>query len=315
MLKIFLSLLLLNISAMGYDMNMRGTDDILKRMHKKSSKVGQREDGKLKAIGARKVTHKPEVKASTQTKEIKKVTVPPEKKVATPKNGLIWENGSIQYITTAVYDSVLKEFIELKYPQVVQEYNLEIKKQKAIAEKIRLQKEQKAKARLKKQKEQRARAQKAKEEKEKAQKLKEVEADKAIKKEEIKVRTSKKPKKMKREEEFVIGPNKQMWQDNEDTKTTNLSWTDAIGFCENLKIESYDDWRLPNKEELDSIVDKNQKPTINKAFGNVKATTYWSKSDYRNSQYYAWVIDFSKGESEGYSKVEESLVRCVRDGE
>lgn len=41
-----------------------------------------------------------------------------------------------------------------------------------------------------------------------------------------------------------------MWQDNEDTVTLKLTWNEAMSYCLNLKLDGYDDWRLPNKEIL-----------------------------------------------------------------
>jgi len=326
MLKIFL-LLLLTLSAIGYDMNMRGTDDILKRMHQKSSKVGQRENGQLKAIGTRELSSKSDIKTETEVEEIKKDIAPIKKKVVKLSNGLIWENNSNEYITIQEYDSILKEFIELRYPQEVKAYNLEIQKQKAIEAKIKLQKEEEARARAKakKQREEKARVQKEREAKARVQKEKEQKEqisqsqpksheNKVIIEKETKLKVSKKSKKMKRNAEFVITPTKEIWQDNEGVKTTSLSWAKATEFCENLTIESYNDWRLPSKEELGSIVDKNNKPTINKAFQNIKAAHYWSKSVYKNSKYYVWIVDFNTGVSGGYSKEKIALVRCIRDG-
>jgi len=47
---------------------------------------------------------------------------------------------------------------------------------------------------------------------------------------------------------------KLMWQDNSDG--TPVTWTDAIDYCESSGLGGYDDWRMPDINELLSIIDK-----------------------------------------------------------
>jgi len=124
-----------------------------------------------------------------------------------------------------------------------------------------------------------------------------------------------KQKKFKRIGEFIVSSSGLMWQDTKDTKIVNTTFVGAQKFCDNLTLESYDDWRLPSKKELGLIVDRNRKPTINKEFRNVNKSSYWSVSDYKNSKYYAWVLYFDSGNLGAYSKGKKSFVRCVREGE
>jgi len=44
-----------------------------------------------------------------------------------------------------------------------------------------------------------------------------------------------------------------MWQ-KEDSKN-GMDWENALAYCEGLNLGKYDDWRLPNAKELQSIVD------------------------------------------------------------
>jgi len=46
-----------------------------------------------------------------------------------------------------------------------------------------------------------------------------------------------------------------MWQDNEDADTIKKSWQGAIDYCETSSLGGYDDWRLPNINELNLIVE------------------------------------------------------------
>ncbi len=49
-----------------------------------------------------------------------------------------------------------------------------------------------------------------------------------------------------------------MWQQSDSG--AGLNWADALAYCENLNYAGYDDWRLPNAKELQSIVDYSRSP-------------------------------------------------------
>ncbi len=49
-----------------------------------------------------------------------------------------------------------------------------------------------------------------------------------------------------------------MWQKGDSGTTMN--WEGALSYCENLEHAGYDDWRLPNAKELQSIVDYSRAP-------------------------------------------------------
>ncbi len=44
-----------------------------------------------------------------------------------------------------------------------------------------------------------------------------------------------------------------MWMKNDYGK--KIMWKEALAYCENLEFAGYDDWRLPNVKELQSIID------------------------------------------------------------
>ncbi len=48
------------------------------------------------------------------------------------------------------------------------------------------------------------------------------------------------------------------WMKNDSG--TGMVWEDALAYCENLDAAGYDDWRLPNAKELQSIVDYSRSP-------------------------------------------------------
>jgi hypothetical protein len=104
-----------------------------------------------------------------------------------------------------------------------------------------------------------------------------------------------------------------MWQDDESAKSVTKNWQGAIEYCQNLNFAGYSDWRLPRLEELRTIVDKNNSPTIKSEFKNTASDGYWSSTP--NSRYsdYAWYIYF-RGGSEYYDPKDTNYnVRCVRD--
>jgi hypothetical protein len=107
-----------------------------------------------------------------------------------------------------------------------------------------------------------------------------------------------------------------MWQ----IQTSRFSWKEAISFCENLMIAGYSDWRLPNIDELFSIVDPTRNyPSINPDyFYDTKSSFYWSSSTYYDGR--VWGVLFDEGyfyyNSQMYSnKSDEFNVKAVRGGQ
>ena len=106
---------------------------------------------------------------------------------------------------------------------------------------------------------------------------------------------------------------KLQWQDNE---SVSKKWTDAIDYCEALTLGGYNDWRLPNQNELRSIADRSKSnPAIDNAFKNVVSPYYWSSSTVVGNEDGAWGVAFSYGGDYWDRKSYEGYVRCVRDGQ
>lgn len=51
-----------------------------------------------------------------------------------------------------------------------------------------------------------------------------------------------------------------MWQKTDSAK--GLDWQGALSYAENLSLSAYDDWRLPNAKELQSIIDYSRAPSV-----------------------------------------------------
>lgn len=104
-----------------------------------------------------------------------------------------------------------------------------------------------------------------------------------------------------------------MWQKEDDNRA--MKWEEAISYCEGLSLGGYTDWRLPNIEELQSIVDRKWFPTIDLTYLNTKTSYYWSSttSAYHSSN--AWLVSFAYGDFGINNKSMYYYVRCVRGGQ
>jgi len=90
----------------------------------------------------------------------------------------------------------------------------------------------------------------------------------------------------------------------------------------------YCDWRLPNRRELESLVDAGAvSPAVRPAFNTgcglgctvltcscTVSSYYWSSSTYQSSPGYAWGVDFGAGGVYYDYKTDPGYVRAVRGG-
>ncbi len=106
-----------------------------------------------------------------------------------------------------------------------------------------------------------------------------------------------------------------MWQ---KVHASSVNWKDALSHCENMNLAGYPDWRLPNREELRSVVDYSKyDPAIDTDFfPGTESSGYWSSTTCVSKTPRAWLIDFSDGKDDGSSgdKSGGFHVRAVRGG-
>ena len=107
-----------------------------------------------------------------------------------------------------------------------------------------------------------------------------------------------------------------IWQDDSDAKTNSLNWSKAITYCEDLSLGGYNDWHLPNFNELYYLANREKfNPAMDIGFSNVSNSSYWTSTTYANYSSSAWVVYFDNGDDDIYDKGYDFLVRCVRDGQ
>lgn len=106
-----------------------------------------------------------------------------------------------------------------------------------------------------------------------------------------------------------------------DPTSTNYTyaWSDALGqavIANTYLHRGYDDWRLPNRTELETLVDLTAKsPAIDSnAFPNTASLWYWSSTTYTIAPEQAWFVDFWDGNSFATAQTWDYNVRLVRGG-
>lgn len=109
-----------------------------------------------------------------------------------------------------------------------------------------------------------------------------------------------------------------MWQ--QDTAPGVMNWNEALTYCRNLALAGYSDWRLPDIDELESLVNRAYVPSINPDFfpdtrveeeeGDYKG--YWSSTTDADNINNAWNVLFSYGYAYSYARNTQHYVRAVR---
>jgi hypothetical protein len=103
-----------------------------------------------------------------------------------------------------------------------------------------------------------------------------------------------------------------MWQ--RKAAEEQLDWESAQRYCGCLVLAGYEDWRLPSRIELVSLVDyRRQEPSIDiEAFPETPSTWYWSSSPVAGESLVAWYLSFMDGNTHEAARDVTYGVRCVR---
>jgi hypothetical protein len=105
-----------------------------------------------------------------------------------------------------------------------------------------------------------------------------------------------------------------MWQQDGSALE---NWAGAVSYIEDLNAEvylGYDDWRLPTRNELQSLLDYGYDNPAT-VFPNTGSVGYWSSTTQSNNTNYAWEAHFQYGVVYTQNKFSRFFVRAVRGGE
>ena len=113
-----------------------------------------------------------------------------------------------------------------------------------------------------------------------------------------------------------------VWSKDANLAATAKTWQQALDYVKSLNsvnFSGHNDWRLPNINELASIVNNgqsNQATWLNEqGFTNVQSIYYWSATSYAGGTNVAWLVDMGSG-GVGYGgKTSGDYVWPVRSGQ
>ena len=106
-----------------------------------------------------------------------------------------------------------------------------------------------------------------------------------------------------------------MWKAADDL---NMTWDQAIAYCENLEYAGFEDWRLPNRNEFATILNYDKGFADNKSdFPSIIGGNYWTSTfaqTYGGSAR-AFIIEVGGGTMVGVGEtgVETAYTLCVRN--
>lgn len=107
-----------------------------------------------------------------------------------------------------------------------------------------------------------------------------------------------------------------MWQKATGFGGRTLTWEEAVIYCQVLFLAGYDDWRLPDRNELQSLVDyTTYDPAVDvNFFPDTRSFRYGSSTSSADNTGHAWSVSFYGGYVDTSSKIADFYVRAVRGG-
>ena len=85
-----------------------------------------------------------------------------------------------------------------------------------------------------------------------------------------------------------------MWARNGNLPNGIMTWHQAIDYANNLNLCGYSDWRLPNVNELEGLINADEPNTAiwlyTQGVNNVQSSDYWSSTTFAGSTPSAWFV-------------------------
>ncbi|MBN2808874.1 MAG: DUF1566 domain-containing protein, partial [Deltaproteobacteria bacterium] len=109
-----------------------------------------------------------------------------------------------------------------------------------------------------------------------------------------------------------------MWQlvpfAKHEESSNPLTWEEALKKCNNLELAGHQDWRLPDRNELLSLVDYTKwSPAINDlVFRETEDFEFWTSTTDSKITCNAWTVSFIRGRVDVTNKSNACYVRAVR---
>ncbi|HET6805647.1 MAG TPA: DUF1566 domain-containing protein [Frateuria sp.] len=99
-----------------------------------------------------------------------------------------------------------------------------------------------------------------------------------------------------------------------DTGAGELTFKQAEAACANLTLASFNDWQMPERQELEAILDLTRyNPAIDPVFfRDAKSDWYWTRTPVAWSSGCAWLVYFSYGYVGNHDRYGRAFVRAVR---
>ena len=93
---------------------------------------------------------------------------------------------------------------------------------------------------------------------------------------------------------------------------SSKSWGEALSHCEDASTDGHFDWRLPNRNELASIIDFTKSSGAASSLSSVPDQSFWTSTSSVTETTKAWAVDFADGSISAETKSGQKYVLCVR---
>ena len=101
-----------------------------------------------------------------------------------------------------------------------------------------------------------------------------------------------------------------MWQMH---PVASRTWSEALSYCEDISTDDKFDWRLPNRNELASLVNYTKKSGVSSDFPGMADKIFWTSTSAFDETDKAWTVDFNTGTIDKAAKSDAQYILCVRN--